>query len=214
MPSRTSNRTTASTTSGTRFVTSADGTAIAYDVTGAALVLEALPTGVPMGMVALYEVPFIVDGSHAPRGADLGARTQRLVDAGRRGEAVTLFLRTVGVPAIGVGDDAPGAGLERAGQPPASAAPVAPGEAPRGPRLPAASAAAGPEAVLAPLLPARPVRPVLPVVRLRLVATSPHHRGDGPHHQQQDEERQENPERDCPEHGDHPFRPAAPVSRG
>lgn len=181
MPNRTSARTPASTTSGTRFVTSADGTAIAYDVTGtgpavvvvegalcqrtmgtakalipvlsqdhavhaydrrgrgesgpgtapysverevedlvavleaagpdalvvgassgAALVLEALRAGVPMGRVALYEVPFIVDDSHAPHGADLGARTQRLVDSGRRGEAVTLFLRTVGVPAIGV----------------------------------------------------------------------------------------------------------------
>lgn len=69
---------------------------------GAALVLEALRAGVPMGKVALYEAPFIVDDTHAPNDADLGARTQALVDAGRRGEAVQLFMRTVGVPAFGV----------------------------------------------------------------------------------------------------------------
>ena len=69
---------------------------------GAALVLEALRAGVCMGKVALYEAPFIVDATRAPNDADLGARTQQLVDAGRRGEAVQLFLHTVGVPAFGV----------------------------------------------------------------------------------------------------------------
>lgn len=69
---------------------------------GAVLVLEALRAGVSMAKVALYEAPFIVDDTHAPNDADLGARTQQLVDAGRRGEAVQLFLRTVGVPAFGV----------------------------------------------------------------------------------------------------------------
>jgi pimeloyl-ACP methyl ester carboxylesterase len=69
---------------------------------GAALVLEALRRGVSTGKVALYEAPFIVDAAHAPNDADLGIRTQQLVDAGRRGDAVKLFLRTVGVPALGV----------------------------------------------------------------------------------------------------------------
>ena len=69
---------------------------------GAALVLEALRTGVPTGRVALYEAPFIVDDTHAPNDPDLGTRTQALVDAGRRGEAVKLFMSTVGVPAFGV----------------------------------------------------------------------------------------------------------------
>lgn len=78
------------------------GTLVVGASSGAALVLEALRAGVPMGRVALYEAPFIVDDSHAPHGADLGVRTQRLLDAGRRGEAVKLFLRTVGVPAVGV----------------------------------------------------------------------------------------------------------------
>ncbi|GAA4713661.1 alpha/beta hydrolase [Pedococcus ginsenosidimutans] len=69
---------------------------------GAALVLDALRVGVPTGKVALYEAPFIVDDTHAPNDPDLGVRTQALVDAGKRGEAVQLFMRTVGVPGFGV----------------------------------------------------------------------------------------------------------------
>jgi pimeloyl-ACP methyl ester carboxylesterase len=69
---------------------------------GAALALEAARAGVPMRKIALYEVPFIVDGTHAPNDPGLGRRAQALVDAGRRGAAVTLFLRTVGVPVFGV----------------------------------------------------------------------------------------------------------------
>jgi pimeloyl-ACP methyl ester carboxylesterase len=67
---------------------------------GAALVLEAARAGVPMHRIALHEAPFIVDGTHEPNDPGLGRRTQELVDAGRRGEAVALFLRTVGMPAI------------------------------------------------------------------------------------------------------------------
>jgi len=69
---------------------------------GAALVLEALRAGLPMRKVALYEVPYILDDSHAAHDAALGRRTQQLVDAGRRGEAVQLFMRTVGVPPVGL----------------------------------------------------------------------------------------------------------------
>ena len=67
---------------------------------GAVLVLEALRAGVSVRKVALYEAPFIVDDTHAPHDSDLGARTQQLIDAGRRGDAVKLFMRTVGVPAF------------------------------------------------------------------------------------------------------------------
>jgi pimeloyl-ACP methyl ester carboxylesterase len=69
---------------------------------GAALVLEAARAGVPMRRIALYEVPFILDGTHEPNDPGLVRRTQELVDAGRRGDAVALFLRTVGVPAFGL----------------------------------------------------------------------------------------------------------------
>jgi hypothetical protein len=65
----------------TRFVTSPDGTRIAYEVsgTGPALVL--------------------VDGAHAPNDPDLPERLRSLVEHGRRGDAVKVFLRTVGAPA-------------------------------------------------------------------------------------------------------------------
>ncbi len=69
---------------------------------GAVLVLEALRAGVSMRMVALYEAPFIVDDTHAPNDTDLGERTQQLIAAGQRGDAVKLFMRTVGVPAFGL----------------------------------------------------------------------------------------------------------------
>ena len=69
---------------------------------GAALVLEAARSGVQMRKIAAYEVPFILDGTHAPNDPELGRRTQQLLDAGRRGDAVALFLRTVGVPAFGL----------------------------------------------------------------------------------------------------------------
>lgn len=69
---------------------------------GAALVLEAARAGVPMRKIALYEAPFIVDGTHAPNDPQLGRRTQELIDTDRRSEAVKLFMRTVGVPAFGL----------------------------------------------------------------------------------------------------------------
>lgn len=69
---------------------------------GAALLLEAARTGVRMRKVALYEVPFIVDDTHAPHDPTLARRTQELVDTGRRADAVKLFMRTVGVPTFAV----------------------------------------------------------------------------------------------------------------
>jgi pimeloyl-ACP methyl ester carboxylesterase len=66
---------------------------------GAALALEAALAGLPIDRMALYEAPFVVDDTHAPHDSELGRRTQELVDAGRNGEAVRLFLRTVGAPA-------------------------------------------------------------------------------------------------------------------
>jgi pimeloyl-ACP methyl ester carboxylesterase len=65
---------------------------------GAVLALRAAQSGVPVGRLALYEAPYIVDDTHAPNDPDLPARMQTLVDEGRRGDAVTLFMKTVGVP--------------------------------------------------------------------------------------------------------------------
>jgi pimeloyl-ACP methyl ester carboxylesterase len=66
---------------------------------GAALALDAARAGLPIDRLALYEAPFIVDDTHTPHDPDLGRRTQELVEAGRHGDAVRLFMRTVGAPA-------------------------------------------------------------------------------------------------------------------
>ena len=65
---------------------------------GAALALAGAAAGLPIERLVAYEAPFIVDDTHAPTDVDLPARTQALVDADRRGEAVRLFLRLVGMP--------------------------------------------------------------------------------------------------------------------
>ena len=65
---------------------------------GAALALTAAAQGAPITRLVAYEAPFIVDDTHAPNDADLAERTRALVDAGRRGDAVRLFMRVVGAP--------------------------------------------------------------------------------------------------------------------
>lgn len=65
---------------------------------GAALALAAAQQGLPIDRLALYEVPFIVDDTRAPNDPDLPDTFRRLVADGRRGDAVALFLRTVGAP--------------------------------------------------------------------------------------------------------------------
>lgn len=67
---------------------------------GAALALRAAQAGLPIDRIAVYEAPFIVDDTHAPHDAELGRRTSDLVDAGRSGDAVKLFMRTVGAPGV------------------------------------------------------------------------------------------------------------------
>jgi hypothetical protein len=66
---------------------------------GATLALEAARTGAPIDRLAVYEAPMILDDSHEPNDPRLPERLQEHVDAGRRGAAVRLFLRTVGAPA-------------------------------------------------------------------------------------------------------------------
>jgi pimeloyl-ACP methyl ester carboxylesterase len=63
------------------------------------LALEAARTGAPIDRLAVYEAPVILDDTHEPNDPRLPERLQEHVDAGRRGAAVRLFLRTVGAPA-------------------------------------------------------------------------------------------------------------------
>jgi pimeloyl-ACP methyl ester carboxylesterase len=79
----------------------ADGTAFVYGISsGAALALEAANRLQGIKKLATYEAPFIVDNTLAPRPADLADQMKNLAASGKRGAAVRLFMRTVGVPAI------------------------------------------------------------------------------------------------------------------
>jgi pimeloyl-ACP methyl ester carboxylesterase len=64
---------------------------------GAAITLEAAERGVPIDRMALYEPPFKVDGDPMP--ADFGDQLESLIGAGRRGDALELWMRmTVRMP--------------------------------------------------------------------------------------------------------------------
>ena len=67
---------------------------------GAALALEAAKRIPAIGKLAVYEPPFIVDGSRTPIIGDYLARLDRLVAGHRNGDAVKMFMRFVGTPAI------------------------------------------------------------------------------------------------------------------
>ena len=83
-------------------VAEAGGSACLFGVSsGAALALEAARQGVPIARLALYEAPFIVDGSHPPLAPDFIPNLRAALEAGRRGQAVASFMALVGVPAMG-----------------------------------------------------------------------------------------------------------------
>jgi pimeloyl-ACP methyl ester carboxylesterase len=67
---------------------------------GAALALEAANRGLAIEKLALYEAPFIVDDSRSPIPKDFRWRLDELIASDRRGDAVRLFMKLVGVPAI------------------------------------------------------------------------------------------------------------------
>jgi pimeloyl-ACP methyl ester carboxylesterase len=79
----------------------AGGSACVYGISsGAALALEAARRNVAITKLALYEAPFIVDDSRAPLPEDYVRRLDESLSAGRRGDALKLFMRQVGLPAM------------------------------------------------------------------------------------------------------------------
>ena len=77
----------------------AGGSAVVVGVSsGGALVLRAAAAGLPITAAITWEVPYRTDDEGRRSAADYRRRTEELLTAGRRGEAVALFLRTVGVP--------------------------------------------------------------------------------------------------------------------
>ena len=82
-------------------VAEAGGTASVYGhSSGAGLVLHAAAAGLPIDKIALHDPPFAPDGDEeARRGArEYGATLKATLSEGRRGEAVELFMTTVGMP--------------------------------------------------------------------------------------------------------------------
>jgi pimeloyl-ACP methyl ester carboxylesterase len=85
-------------------IDAAGGRAHAFGASsGGALCLEGARRGVAIDRLAVYEVPFIVDDTHAPNPIDLPQRVAAMVERGQRGEAVKTFMRVVGVPAPFIG---------------------------------------------------------------------------------------------------------------
>ena len=82
-------------------IIAAGGTAFVFGASsGAALALEAANRGLAIEKLALYDAPFIVDNSRPPPPEDFVAQLDSLIALERRGDAVKLFLKLVGVPAI------------------------------------------------------------------------------------------------------------------
>ena len=67
---------------------------------GAALALEAAKHIRSIAKLAVYEPPFIVDDTRTPLPEDWLPRLKALVADGKNGDAVTMFMRFVGTPAI------------------------------------------------------------------------------------------------------------------
>lgn len=79
----------------------AGGQAVVLGVSsGAALALEAASRGVPITRLALYEAPFIVDDSRSALPDDFVPQMKTALAEGRRTDAVNMFMKLVGVPAV------------------------------------------------------------------------------------------------------------------
>lgn len=69
---------------------------------GAVLTARAVGAGVPTRKMALYEPPLALDGTHYPDPPDFRERIRAMLADDRRGDAVKLFMRVVGVPRFGI----------------------------------------------------------------------------------------------------------------
>jgi pimeloyl-ACP methyl ester carboxylesterase len=69
---------------------------------GSALALEAAKRIPAITKLAVYEPPFIVDGSRSPMPDGYLDELKGLVSAGRQGDAVKMFMRFVGTPAFAI----------------------------------------------------------------------------------------------------------------
>jgi pimeloyl-ACP methyl ester carboxylesterase len=90
-------------------IASAGGAAAVFgNSSGAVLALHAAAAGLPITRLALWEPPFMTDPDAPRRQRAYLARLTGLLDAGHRGDAVALFLESIGLPEAMI------AGLRRA----------------------------------------------------------------------------------------------------
>ena len=81
-------------------MTAAGGSAALFgNSSGAVLALRATAAGLPVARLALWEPPFMVDPDAPRRQREYLTRLEELIAAGRRGDALALFMTTVGLPA-------------------------------------------------------------------------------------------------------------------
>ncbi|MEQ0561938.1 alpha/beta hydrolase [Amycolatopsis sp. NEAU-NG30] len=74
-------------------VKEAGGEAFLFGISsGAALALEAVNHGLPVPKLAVYEPPFVVDGTRPRVPADYPARLDAALKEGKRGKAVKMFM--------------------------------------------------------------------------------------------------------------------------
>ncbi|TDD65349.1 alpha/beta hydrolase [Jiangella aurantiaca] len=83
-------------------IAAAGGEVFMYGVSsGVALALEAAKRpGAGIRKLALYELPAVTDNTAAHWPSDLLERTEQLIAADRRSDAVKLFMKTVGTPSF------------------------------------------------------------------------------------------------------------------
>lgn len=81
----------------------AGGSVYVYGISsGAALAMETAARLGGIRKLVVYEAPFLVDATHSPLPENFMAQLTGFIKANRPGDAVQLFLRRVGVPAIGI----------------------------------------------------------------------------------------------------------------
>jgi len=84
-------------------IAQAGGEAYVYAISsGAALALATAAAGPGITKLALYEPPFVAEVEDGARFKEYTERLHELLDAGRKGDAVALFLTNVGIPARAV----------------------------------------------------------------------------------------------------------------
>ena len=80
-------------------ITEVGGSAAVFgNSSGAVLALRAAGAGLSVWKLALWEAPFMLDPDAPRRQQEYVAQLTKLLDEGRRGEAMALFMRTVGLP--------------------------------------------------------------------------------------------------------------------